>query len=79
MLSAANLPPFEIGEDTDAVDENLRLKYRFLDLRREKMQNNLRVRLSDGSSVLIPYVPQFIAAVDTENGTLTVQNTEGLL
>ena len=44
LLSAANLPPFEIGEDTDAVDENLRLKYRFLDLRREKMQNNLRVR-----------------------------------
>ena len=42
-------------------------------------QNNLRVRLSDGRSVLIPYVPQFIAAVDTENGTLTVQNTEGLL
>ncbi len=44
LLSAATLPPFEIGDNTDAVDENIRLKYRFLDLRREKMQRNLRVR-----------------------------------
>lgn len=44
LLSASKTPPFEIGEGTDAVDENLRLAYRFLDLRREHMQNNLRVR-----------------------------------
>ncbi len=44
LLSAAALPPFELGDGTDAVDENIRLKYRFLDLRREKMQRNLRVR-----------------------------------
>ena len=42
-------------------------------------QNNLRVALKDGGTVLVPYVPQFIANVDTAAGTLTVQNTEGLL
>jgi aspartyl-tRNA synthetase len=44
LLAPSNPLPFEVGEGTDKVDENLRLTYRFLDLRRERMQNNLRLR-----------------------------------
>ena len=44
LLSSAAPLPFEVGEGTDKVDENLRLTYRYLDLRRERMQHNLRVR-----------------------------------
>jgi aspartyl-tRNA synthetase len=42
VLSTAEPPPFPV-DDRDA-DENVRLKYRFVDLRRERMQRNLRVR-----------------------------------
>ena len=44
LLSAAEPIPFEVGEGTDRVDENLRLTHRYLDLRRERMQRNLRMR-----------------------------------
>ncbi len=44
LLSSSAPLPFEIGDETDKVDENIRLSYRYLDLRRERMQNNLRLR-----------------------------------
>ena len=43
ILSKAETPPFEI-EDGSKVREELRLKYRFLDLRRPDMQKNLILR-----------------------------------
>ncbi len=43
ILSAAQTPPFPITNNTD-VNEELRLKYRYLDLRRSKMQETLRFR-----------------------------------
>ena len=44
VLNEAQTPPFEITGDTSEVDENIRLKYRYLDLRTERMQKNIRMR-----------------------------------
>lgn len=45
VLNPAKTPPFEINKsDGPAADENTRLKYRYLDLRREKMQYNILLR-----------------------------------
>ena len=45
IMSPARLTPFEIDDETtDNVNEDLRMKYRYLDLRREKMQHNLKIR-----------------------------------
>lgn len=43
LLNTAKTPPFYINEES-AVDEVLRLKYRYLDLRRERMRGNLVMR-----------------------------------
>ena len=43
VLNPSKTPPFYINEETE-VDESLRLKYRYLDLRKERMRDNLILR-----------------------------------
>jgi aspartyl-tRNA synthetase len=43
ILNSSKNPPFYINEETE-VEENLRLKYRYLDLRRQRMKENVILR-----------------------------------
>ena len=43
ILNTSKTPPFYINEEVD-IDENLRLKYRYLDLRRPRMKENILLR-----------------------------------
>src|SRR5437773_8320785 len=43
ILNEAKTPPFQIAEEA-AVSEDIRLKYRYLDLRRTRMQQNIGLR-----------------------------------
>ncbi|MGD9703614.1 MAG: aspartate--tRNA ligase [Acidimicrobiia bacterium] len=44
VLNSAETPPFPIDARADDVVETTRLQYRYLDIRRERMQRNLRIR-----------------------------------
>ena len=49
ILNKSAVPPFTIQDDTDGGDE-LRMKYRFLDLRRNMVKKNLELRYAVGRS-----------------------------
>ena len=51
ILNSAEPPPFPVDARADDVDEMIRLKYRYLDIRRERMQKNLRVRAQINSAI----------------------------
>ncbi|PLX24795.1 aspartate--tRNA ligase [Candidatus Parcubacteria bacterium] len=44
ILAEAETPPFEIENEDRQANEELRMKYRYLDLRHERMKNNMVVR-----------------------------------
>jgi len=54
VLAEAAAPPFPVeerGPGPGEVDETLRLRYRYVDLRRERMQSNLRLRARVNSAL----------------------------
>ncbi len=53
ILNRSDVPPFVVGEDISA-NEDLKLKYRYLDLRSEKLKNNFIVR-NEASLVMHNY------------------------
>ena len=44
VLNKSETPPFELNTDTMQVGEDIRMKYKYLDLRSERMQKNIRMR-----------------------------------
>jgi aspartyl-tRNA synthetase len=65
ILNAAEPPPFPINERADQVSENTRLQYRYLDIRRERMQRNLRLRAGVNSAVRAAMEAQGFVEVET--------------
>ncbi|MGQ0832984.1 MAG: aspartate--tRNA ligase [Microthrixaceae bacterium] len=65
ILSAAEPPPFPIDERADGVDESIRLRYRYLDLRRDRMQRNLRVRSAVNAAIRAAMARQDFVEVET--------------
>ena len=73
-LAEAETPPFEIDSD-QAVDEMLRLKYRYLDLRRDGMRSNIELR-NDVVAAMRDYLEQQ-GFLDIETPFLTRSTPEG--
>ncbi|GMV35264.1 aspartate--tRNA ligase [Chloroflexi bacterium CFX5] len=44
VLNPSKTPPFMVNTDNDLPDENMRLKYRYIDLRRERLTRNMVLR-----------------------------------
>ena len=44
VLNESKTPPFEISDDSDNTDEQIRLRYRYLDLRKSAMHQNIILR-----------------------------------
>ena len=74
LQSAADVLPFQVAQEQEAPEE-LRLRYRFLDLRRERLQRNMILR----AQVIDSIRRQMIAASFNEFQTpiLTVSSPEG--
>ena len=75
VLNTSETPPFEIMDDTIGIDEEVRLKYRYLDLRSSRMQRNIRIR-----SEFVQKVREYLFAkgfVEIETPILTESTPEG--
>jgi aspartyl-tRNA synthetase len=64
VLAAAEPPPFSL-EDRAEVDEQVRLRHRFLDLRRPRMQRNLRIRAAVNRALRAAMDAQDFVEVET--------------
>jgi aspartyl-tRNA synthetase len=64
ILAHAEAPPFQL-DDRVEIDEQVRLRYRFLDFRRELMQENLRLRAKVNASLRRSMEAQGFCEVET--------------
>ncbi len=65
LLSAAEPPPFPLDGRHGDTDETIRLRHRYVDLRREPMQRNLRVRAKVNSAIRSGMESQGFVEVET--------------
>jgi len=75
ILNKSKTPPFEIDADTRKINEELRLKYRYLDLRTERVKKNLILRYK-----AVKYIRDFMdkkGFIEIETPLLTKATPEG--
>ncbi len=74
ILNASKTPPFSVNEDVD-VEESVRFKYRYLDLRREKLRDNIILRYR-----VVKFMRDFLDArgfIEVETPILIKSTPEG--
>jgi len=64
ILNEAETPPFPIDTEGYDIDENVRLRYRYVDLRRKRLQQNIKLRHE---------VAAFVRAYLSERGFLEIE------
>lgn len=75
ILNESKTPPFEISADTKEIKEEVRLKYRYLDLRTERMKKNLVLRHK-----VVKHIRDFMdkkGFIEIETPILTKSTPEG--
>jgi len=75
ILNKAETPPFVLDTDGYEINEENRLKYRYLDIRRERMKNNLILRHK-----IIQFIRNFLSEkgfIEIETPILTKSTPEG--
>jgi len=75
ILNESKTPPFELGTDGYEVNEEIRMKNRYLDVRRERLQKNIRNR-----SKMITFATNFLQDKDfvqVETPVLSKSTPEG--
>src|SRR3989338_2853740 len=75
LINKSLTPPFDVTDNGQQIDESLRLKYRYLDLRRPRMKKNIQLRHK-----VISFMRQFLNKkefIEIETPILTKATPEG--
>ncbi len=75
VLNEASVPPFDVTSDGKEIGEDTRLKYRYLDLRRPRMQKNIRNRSK--VMTLVRNILENEGFTEIETPSLTIATAEG--
>ncbi len=75
VLATSETPPFQLNDDNSTVSEELRLKYRYLDMRRPEMQERMMFR-AKATSTIRRYLDDH-GFLDVETPILTRATPEG--
>ena len=75
ILNKSETPPFQLDDEDDEINEEIRLRYRYIDMRRPSMLRRLRMR-----SEIVRYLRRFLddnGFMDMETPMLTKATPEG--